>query len=383
MLELRLPIPHNFFLLPRLERPDIERYRAFGHKVAREFVDLTKLKHGPIDWTLRSTTSTTVVYEGRNSAEPIFLARTEIQATLDEVISVFQTTSVAATRKLQAEFQPLVRDKVRLHNITMPMPDNSHLYQSLNWCVVDTPFLRFILKRRDFCYMEHQEVIEIQGRRAFIRAMQSIAVAGVPSLESTFNVVRGDLVHYGFMFVETDQPGVLELQSLYLVRLNGKMNGALGRRLMKKAVQGHYRTLHNTEQVIRANYLSNLSFIDTYDLPLLGARQTKCEVCMKSFGRRRKTQCRHCAKIVCVRKCSAKWKLVKAGLNVRVRICALCSTRQPTRPAINVTLPTDSSKDFLLSMTSCADFSSSEDRALYTLELKPGRSNPLTKSAYF
>ncbi|CAK4662755.1 hypothetical protein LEN26_004862 [Aphanomyces euteiches] len=358
MREQRLPIPHNFLQLQRLEPADIERYRAFGHQVAREFVDLIDLEHGQIDWTFRSTTSTTTVYEGGNSAEPVYLARTEIHATLEEAIAVFQTTTVTATRKLQAKLQPLVLDKIRLYNVTTPTPESSNLYQSLNWCIVNTPFPQFILKRRDFCYLEHQEVLEIQGRRAYIRAMQSIDVAGVPSLESTFNVVRGDLIHYSFMFLETDRHGVLELVSLYDIRLNGSMKGALGSKIIEKSVERHIRTLHDVEQVIRGHYLNHLRFLDPSTMPPLDS-QSKCEICLRSFHRSRKAQCRHCAKIVCSRKCSAVWKVVKSGLEIDVCLCIGCS-KQSHRPRLwsNSIFLTETTTAYLQSMTSCRDGSS-------------------------
>ncbi|CAK4627592.1 unnamed protein product [Aphanomyces euteiches] len=413
MPELSLPIPRDFFALPRLSAAGIERHRALGHDVANQFVRATKLKHGSIDWTLRSTTSTAVIYDGRDSGVPAFLARAVINTTLQEVIDLFQTTSVAETRRLQEEIQPLVLDKVRLHNITLPTPDHPFLYQSLNWSVIGTPFPSSVFRRRDFCYLEHQDVTVVEGQRAFIRAMKSIEIAGVPDLKEAYNVIRGDILHYGHMFVETDRPGVLELVSIYHIRPNGQAKGVFADMILSKAVEGHYRTLHNMERVVRGHHLSDLSFLDPCNMPSLHT-QSNCQVCMRSFGRSRKAQCRHCAKIVCKDKCSAEWKLVKSGLQVQVRICTRCSSRSYNPPPpidiapepidiapepidiapepidiapepIDIAPePIDSSADYPPSVISSHDVSSIvDDSALKTFVFKPNRVDPLAKTAFF
>ncbi|CAK4654427.1 unnamed protein product [Aphanomyces euteiches] len=117
-------------------------------------VEVAKLKDGSVDWSLRSKTATTSIYEGRHDNAPIFLARTEIEATLEDAIAVFFTTTVEATRRLQADFQPLVLDKVRLCNLTLPSTKNPYLYQSLNWSIITTPFPGMIVKKRDFSFLE-------------------------------------------------------------------------------------------------------------------------------------------------------------------------------------------------------------------------------------
>ncbi|CAK4718102.1 unnamed protein product, partial [Aphanomyces euteiches] len=116
MPALSLPIPDDFFDLPPLPPVEVARFRAFGHQILKEQVEVVKLKYGPIEWSMRSKTATASVFEGRESNVPMFLARTEIEATLEDAIAVFQTTTVAGTRQAQAEFQPLVLDKVRLYN---------------------------------------------------------------------------------------------------------------------------------------------------------------------------------------------------------------------------------------------------------------------------
>ncbi|KAH9102000.1 hypothetical protein LEN26_015606 [Aphanomyces euteiches] len=369
MPELSVPIPNDFFQLPRLTQTDIERYQAVGHEFVKLFVDVAKIKYGTIDWSIQSKTPEITVFECRANHVPMHLVRTEINATLEEAIAVFQTTTLTETRKLQAEVQPLVLDKVRLYNVTLPTPENPYLFQSLNWAVVDTTYPKFVLKRRDFCFIEHQDVVQFEGKRAFVRAMKSIELACVPSLEGSFDVVRGEMLHYGSVFVETDRPGVLQLLTVYHIQPNGNTKGALGEKLMRKSLEGHYRTIHDVEQVIRSHHLGHLTFLDPTSMPPLDS-QVKCEICTKYFGRRRKTQCRHCAKIVCSRKCSAKWKVMRSGLELNVRLCSGCSKQSQGQPSsTNSSMSTDSVAEYLQSMTTTDDFSCYEE-SVVSVELR-------------
>ncbi|KAH9096329.1 hypothetical protein Ae201684P_009560 [Aphanomyces euteiches] len=199
-------------------------------------------------------------------------------------------------------------------------------------------------------------VIEMEGRRAYVRAMQSIQLAGVPDLDETYGIVRADVLHNGFIFIETDRPNILELISLYHNRPNGQVRGALGDILLGIAVKGHYRTIEDTERVIRAYQLSRLTLFDQFSLPPLHLR-TKCELCFKTFGNSQKSHCRHCTRIICPRQCSTEWNLVKAGLKIRVRICVACSNHVGRLPASEFSTPRDPSES-IISLSFADDFSS-------------------------
>ncbi|CAK4338998.1 unnamed protein product [Aphanomyces euteiches] len=324
MAELRFPISDEFFQLPTIQPAEIERYRAFGRQVAQELVDMAKLTNGHINWTKQSKTSTATLFESRVENLPAFLAESEILATVDKVIAVFQTTTMPTTRNLQRRFQPAVLDIVRLYNLTMPTADNSYLYQSLNWLIRDPPLLGAFLRRRDVSFIEHQEVIEIDGRRAYVLAKASIEIPGVHNLERDYNVVRSEYLHEGFIFAETDRPGVLKLLSVHHLRPNGSGNSAFGKFVMSHNVRFPIQSIEDVERLIRSHQLSQLTFVDQFSLPTVHT-QSKCQVCSKAFGNGQKGHCRHCSRIVCVRPCSAEWDLVKGGLSFTVRICVLCS----------------------------------------------------------
>ncbi|CAK4085712.1 unnamed protein product [Aphanomyces euteiches] len=197
-----------------------------------------------------------------------------------------------------------------------------------------------IVKKRDFSFLEQQEILDIEGRTAYVRLMKSVAIPGVPDLERHYDVIRGELLHNAFLFIETDRPRVLELISIYHTRPNGQVKGAVGDFVLSKSTKSHYKTIEDTERVVRAYQLSRLTFLDQFCLPPLNSR-TKCDICIKVFGNSRKVHCRHRAKVVCPHDCSAEWNLVKSGLSFTVRICVLCSKHVGSLPSNHFTTPRD------------------------------------------
>ncbi|KAG9403277.1 hypothetical protein AC1031_005923 [Aphanomyces cochlioides] len=145
---------------------------------------------------------------------------------------------------------------VPLYNLTLPTAENSYLYQSLNWTLFDTPLQGCLISCRDISYVEHQEVVEIEGRKAYILSMTSTEIPGVDDLEHKYGIVRGKLLHSGFLFIETDRPGVLEFLSTHHNRPNGNGNGAMGKFILRKAVMGYCQVVLDLGRVIRAHQLS-------------------------------------------------------------------------------------------------------------------------------
>ncbi|KAG9410827.1 hypothetical protein AC1031_018851 [Aphanomyces cochlioides] len=154
--------------------------------------------------------------------------------------------------------------------------------------------------------------------------MKHVEIPGVVDLEPKYGIIRGEYVHNGFLYIETDRPGVLELVAVYHVKPNGQLNSPIGEFFLSKALAGHYRATKDTERVVRMLKLSQLHYLDPSCLQPLHSR-SKCELCVKVFSRTsKKTNCRHCGKVICASGCSDEVTLLKAGLQVRVRVCIKC-----------------------------------------------------------
>ncbi|CAK4453523.1 unnamed protein product [Aphanomyces euteiches] len=154
--------------------------------------------------------------------------------------------------------------------------------------------------------------------------MKHVEIPGVIDLEPKYGIIRGEYVHNGFLYIETDRSGVLELVAVYHVKPNGQLNSPIGEFFVSKALAGHYRAIKDTERVVRMLKLSQLYYLDPSRLQPLHSR-SKCELCVKVFSRTsKKTNCRHCGKVICTSGCSDEVTLLKAGLQVKVRVCITC-----------------------------------------------------------
>ncbi|KAH9103085.1 hypothetical protein LEN26_015367 [Aphanomyces euteiches] len=325
MSTLKLPLSDDFFHIPPLSAEQIEEYRAIGRQAAADLVQFIDLTGGAVDWTFHSKTSSATMYASRCDGVPIFRACAKLEAALEDVISIFLTPTTSETRQIMAAYLPVFLDKVRLLNISMPTLENLHYYQSLNWTILKTPLGGVIMKHRDLIYVEHQEEVIINGKRAWLRALTHVDIPGCPSLEDRYGIVRGEFLHTGSVYMETDVPGVLENIAIHHNRPNGKLTGAVGDFLMSKVTNSHYRAIKEAEQVVRAHQLSRLEMIAKHHLPPV-SRTAKCDVCLKKLGiLNDKDYCRRCAKIVCTKSCSKVWKFLKSGIQVRARVCRMCS----------------------------------------------------------
>ncbi|KAG9410826.1 hypothetical protein AC1031_018850 [Aphanomyces cochlioides] len=132
-MTLKYPIPDDFFDVPPLKIEDVDRLRALGCDAAQEVIEYCKLTGGPVDWTYYTQYPTATVYKAREDDLPMFLVKTEIQATIEDVVAIFTTTTTSETRQVLAGFAPIFLDKIRVANLTLPTAEDPHFYQCLNW----------------------------------------------------------------------------------------------------------------------------------------------------------------------------------------------------------------------------------------------------------
>ncbi|KAG9412860.1 hypothetical protein AC1031_015755 [Aphanomyces cochlioides] len=332
---LKLPIPDDFFQVPPLSDEQIDMYRSIGAQAGSDLIKYINLTGGLVDWTFHSKNETATMYASREADVPIFRVCTEIEASLEDVIALFLTPSTSETRQVLAAYLPLFIDKVRLYNLTLPTPENPHLFQSLCWSIARSPSRGVILKPRDWSFVEHMEEVMIDGRRAWYRSVTHAEIPGCPDLEAQYGVVRGQMHHTGYVYIETDQPGILEHIAVYHNQVNGKLTGPLGDFVLNKITEGHYRAIKDAEHVVRAYQLSRDS--QMWHLP------------EKVFNE--KDHCRRCAKVVCKKHCSKMWKFLKSGIQVRARVCIECTNEVKTKslaPSVS-SAPSETDRSSMLS----------------------------------
>ncbi|CAK5015824.1 unnamed protein product [Aphanomyces euteiches] len=322
--QLKTPVPDDFFNPPPLSPDKIEELRAVGYRAQRDLLEYTKLTGGQVEWTLRTTDANVKIYSAGEGNLPLFLGTAEIQSTLDEMRGIMTAPTTADARRVNDAYFPDVLDEVRLYLLSTPTEDRPNHFSFVSWLLHRSPLQGRIVRNRDICCVMHLDDIEIDGKKACLGAYKSVALPACPDLEEKYGVVRADFIHFGFIFMETDKPGVLQMKHLEHVDPNGQVNGdIIGGLLMYKMTESQYNAMSAMQANVYAHRLSRVSY-----LPLAAYvnkhSRTKCAVCLKKFGAfARKSNCRRCGEVVCSKVCSAKYKVAMAVL-IELRVCSRC-----------------------------------------------------------
>ncbi|CAK4748271.1 unnamed protein product [Aphanomyces euteiches] len=240
-MSLKTPVPDDFFNPPPLSATKVDELRAIGHRARRDLLEYTKMKGGPIEWTLHTNDGKVQVYTAREENLPLFLGTTLIESTLDEVRAIFTAPTTADIRRINSAYYPDILD-------------------------------------------EHLEDVSIDGKKAWIRAFKSVELIACPELERRYGIIRAEFLHSGYIFMETDKIGTLRVIELQHVAPNGHVHGDLiGAMLVTLAVESQYNSMNSMQNNVYAHRLCQLSYLPS---TVVGSKQprTKCSVCLKKFG---------------------------------------------------------------------------------------------------
>ncbi|CAK4678546.1 unnamed protein product [Aphanomyces euteiches] len=310
-MSIKTPVPDDFFTTPPLSPDKIEELRAIGYRAQHDLLEYTKLTGGPVEWMLRTNDDKIQVYTAREGNLPLFLGTTQVESTLDEVRAIFTAPTTADVRRVDAAYFPDILDEVRLYTLSTPTEDRPHHLSSVSWTLLRSPLQGLIVRYRDFCSIEHLEDVEIDGKKAWIRACKSIVIPACPDLEKKYGIVRAEFIHSGFIYMETDKPGILRVTELEHFSPNGRVTGdVIGAMLMASFAESQYNSMNSMQTNVYAHRLCKVSYLPPSKLVSKHTR-TKCAVCHEKFGAfSRKTNCRRCGEVVCSKVCSATYKLM-------------------------------------------------------------------------
>ncbi|KAG9406456.1 hypothetical protein AC1031_002775 [Aphanomyces cochlioides] len=360
-MPLKTPVADDFFHCPPLTADQIHEFRAHGATAMRDLLAYTQLQGGPVEWTLLTNTNGPKVqmYTSKKDNVPIFLGKTKIESTLDEIRAIFTSPTTADVRELIAAYFPNLLDNVRLYNITDPLANIPHHAVTINWMLLCSPLRGVIVKHRDWCYVEHQQDVIIDGKNAWLRALKHVDIAACPDLEAKYGIIRGQILRAGFIYMETDRPGVLQVFEFHHNDPRGQLDMAMiGDFMVAKTAEIQCHSMNMMQTHIDSQRLSRLEYLPSHSLVAKHSR-VKCAVCLRHFGTfSRKSNCRRCGEVVCGKICSALWTLIKSGIKIRVRICYQCSKKPAAiQPR---------SKSFLLKEDMLVSFASNGNFSGYT-----------------
>jgi hypothetical protein len=248
---------------------------------------------------------------------------TTMMGTLEEVSEYFDQPTSASMKVKKAED---VLDCAVLYSLVWGNTVNPFHRVSVKYHAYDGPAA--MTRPRDFCYLECQDTFRhASGRRGWVQSMHSIKIPSCPEVPG---FVRGSVYHSGFVFVEAERPGYMDV--MYSLQINFKGQSRLPTFMLNAALKRRLRELIHISREIQVARMAHRTLLQDKDLMPKHLRST-CVTCSRRFWLfLRKTRCRMCGEVVC-QSCAP---LVDFDGNdhgahhAKTRICVKCYTTAPS-----------------------------------------------------
>ncbi|CAK4668133.1 hypothetical protein LEN26_019354 [Aphanomyces euteiches] len=323
MSQLSLPLPPNFFRCPPLTEHERQRFLNMGFQSARELVAKAKLERGPYRWSRLSNESDMKIYKGYGvravGKAEIHCAVKEAVGDLNEVIQLYRSDTTEEAKEHMRRFGRAYVDAVKLYTILPRDPAHPNDCMHIKWYCTKSP-LDGIVTRRDFCLLETDLEIKIDGRRGWVRAFKSVELPCVPHLRDLLNCIRAYQYDMGHVFYESQRSGYLHMTYLADMDVRGNVPAIVN----DESVKAWCRNLSDIDRFMREDRLSRTPFLRKDQFCPLNLRLS-CYFCQKSFGPlRRKSNCNKCGEVVC-KKCNPLWLVRINGEHEEKRACYACS----------------------------------------------------------
>ncbi|CAK4076098.1 unnamed protein product [Aphanomyces euteiches] len=307
-----------------LDLDDVRQLKQLARQVAQEAVKYAFFTTSPINWHLSSDDQGIQIYSGVDNTAPpnvsTWMSVSTLQASLDDVARMSYCESTAEYKQFIDASGSIFTDGARLYNIERPTHDNPHDFIGVNWLKQTSKLNGMGIKPRDFCVVEIHQDTKIQGTRAWVRAMRSIKLREEPYWMNSPGVIRGEIYRFGAVFVETNQPNLLQVFHLTQINPKGRVNDLIVKFHASRYISSMAKKLSG---MLRSYRLSCSGFKNECDLVPKASRQ-RCGLCNKAFNLLLpKARCRKCGEVVCWG-CSKVWLVRDCGIPTKRRVCTAC-----------------------------------------------------------
>ncbi|OQR96520.1 hypothetical protein ACHHYP_15430 [Achlya hypogyna] len=343
MSAMALPLAPDYFKCPPLLRYEKDQLIALGQKICKDAVlNAMSMQLAPVEAVITNPKTRRRARMRRgtdvfNRDLDGMCSYTQIQSTLAQVADFFYLDTTTKLRAYASVVGQTILDRQTLYTLVdhpgLTTQKNKLMalsplhYIGVEWMVMECPFL---VSNRDTCFLEAHDEFEFFDerskvpRRGFVRAVHSIELPSVTSLRETHGIVRSSLVRSGHIFIETDDPFVLDYVCVYVTNPNGKVP----RRVNLKMLYHQCARVLNLEEYFHLERIT--SALDHGEFAPVRLFQNKatcnfCSRCDKKFGLfARKSHCRKCGQVVCYQ-CSRKWPIQFRRTTVlNLRVCHHC-----------------------------------------------------------
>lgn len=373
-------IPHDRFDCPPLVDAEHDYLIVQAKNSARSLIEVIRNTSGPVEWIPAGSHKGVQIFRGKERRENFSTTQSDerssdeiqyvsgaikIHATLEEVAAFFDTTTTDKTRRYAHLCSDDIIESRVLYTLVPPTVDARMHQITVQWTAIEVP--TSWVRNRDFCTLECQDLFtDYTGRRGWVRSMHSIKLSCCPEITRETGLVRGSMYNMGYVCVECEDKGYVEL--IHTVQVNLKGNLRLPRSLYfyfcrrRVSLLAHVSTFLQQERVGRRRILQELELVPKHE-------RNHCRICQVRFRfLTRKMRCRTCGEVVCS-DCNQKFNLShvtdrststsmsRSRSSIKVRICVNCST-ESSCPEEMVT----SAEELRLTQSSSPAFSPSSFR---------------------
>ncbi|KAH9095237.1 hypothetical protein LEN26_017874 [Aphanomyces euteiches] len=316
-------LPPDYFECPPLSPWEIEQYIVRGTQSTGTLQKKAQLRGGMYDWALLKDDSELKIYKGysdRMSGDScVHCGVMQVKGELDECMDMHRYDTTEQARAYARRFGRAYADVVTLYKVLPRHPDRPNDCIQIKWVLTKSPLDGLVIKR-DFVMLETDMELQVDGKRAWVRAFRSIELNCVPDMRQELGCIRGYMYDAGFLVVESDRPGYLDMT--YLADLD--FGGSVPSWMNDQSMKFWLRSMLLMDRLMREDRLSRTPFLHKDELCPLHLRH-RCALCQRKFGPlRRKTNCVKCGEVLC-RDCNREWHVNVQGVETKVRACAACS----------------------------------------------------------
>ncbi|KDO21054.1 hypothetical protein SPRG_13847 [Saprolegnia parasitica CBS 223.65] len=285
--------PSDKATLPLVQAATITRdCHAAGDDLLDHYHDFCS---APTSWRLLRNERDVQLLQGpgRHMRNAYRLA-TSVTASLDEVKA--HTTNLTPTemKATMDKYADDILDMKVLHRLQTPSVAEPDLQVLVRWFVTECPLP---LHNRDFCVAELQNRWTLpSGQRAWGLVQHSVKVPSCPDLLSTVRYRRGQMYHFGLLYVEhPSRPGVLVL----FLHLEFDVKGWAPSWLYPFLMARRARSVAKIPDFLAARRLEGEG--GTCGSRTGGADERKhCQYCTRQFGPLRwRVHCSNCGEVFC------------------------------------------------------------------------------------
>ncbi|KAF0719623.1 Aste57867_917 [Aphanomyces stellatus] len=329
---MKTPLPSNFFKCPPLSPGSADHFKQEAYDVSMLVVQKALIRPTPtISWTRMSDSSGGLqIYRAKDSNETsphvkLCVGMAEVAGTIDEVIALFRQDTTERAKAYVARFGKGLLDSANLYTLTTPTVAQPNELVAINWMAFKSP-VQGIVMPRDCCYLEGQFEFDIDGKRGWVRSLNSIDVASCPDMQQSHGLVRMKQLGAGHVVIESDRPGYLRIA--YIVHSAFNLSGPGSDWAIDKAIKRRCASLLDLDTFLRENRLATGKFLLGDQLVPKDKRHA-CQLCLKKFGLFvSKTNCFKCGEVFCG-DCNTAWTVPVRGMQTRIEACKQCALKRP------------------------------------------------------